>query len=1021
MYISQVNQEILKMISQILKEKIQGLKFAQMNNFTSELNAETIGALIIKENNFIFQNFLNEQIKLKTQNQNNIEYVLQDFSKNDQTQIKQNFKIYEDAYKKSLGEWQNGIITKNGIIQDIKQLASQFQENYKNQYLNSQQIYWSVKQIEDLINILALVASYWSVDCCKTSQDTLRYLHAVQATAIMIQLSIEQSEEKKKVINKFVEIKTGEGKSIVIGITAVIFALIGFEVNCCCYSELLKNRDETSFNSIFKQLELQNKVKYYSLEKLMERVINDPKDLRDQLKLIIEDNKKSQQISNQYIKKDILIIDEVDNLFHKDFITKTYPIACTYTNQSIKQLFWLIWHKKNIDLETVKESQEYKQLFDQNPFLTKLQDFFDQRIQSMLSDLKKFESHKYDIYFNAEKSEKQICYLTPYGPEINIVKGYLTSFAHIAEYENYTITENQMNEKLKFFINSGIFSYAQIPKSFKLILGVSGTINQMSQQIKNLAQKEYDIQKMVILPSIYQNRNEKFKYDKERDTIIKDNQTQQFLEIKEQIDQVISQNRTVLVFFYNDNQLQEFNKLFPIKNVQILNDKSQDIDFTIMKATQQGMATLCTRQYGRGWDFITTSSDLNELGGIHVIQAFFSEDSSEFQQIQGRTARQDQCGSFSLIINKQNILDEFQLNQSDFENRNSYQVIENIIKKLQEQQSQKIITELKESLVNHNKSVELKKYLDNFSQDNYQKITEILSYLNKIADKTENKVSCLNFYTEYAGQIGKFENNNKKIEYDDDQNAKNIKLAKENSCSNINLLIGVFYQDRKFYEQVQKNTQDSLKSIGYNKCKLVNKEKDFINLIEEYDQVWVISNEYFNDKGYEQQFTTKIKNHIKQCKGLMIFADNHPFTLHANLILQDIDFGIYNKIPIKIQLAGNDDGCQILRAGKAYTQQEFTNHLITTGLNNIYEGNSICYPEIVSNTPKDIFGNLNIIGVSSANKPCIFVLDGQRKRGRIGFDCGFTKFMDEYWNKAGNQKFIQNIYTWLCWLEKQNI
>jgi len=44
---------------------------------------------------------------------------------------------------------------------------------------------------------------------------------------------------------------------------------------------------------------------------------------------------------------------------------------------------------------------------------------------------------------------------------------------------------------------------------------------------------------------------------------------------------------------------------------------------------------------------------------------------------------------------------------------------------------------------------------------------------------------------------------------------------------------------------------------------------------------------------------------------------------------------------------------------------QFGPHAITTGLNSIYEGITICYPQIISATPAGEYGSLEVIGTSS--------------------------------------------------------
>ena len=69
----------------------------------------------------------------------------------------------------------------------------------------------------------------------------------------------------------------------------------------------------------------------------------------------------------------------------------------------------------------------------------------------------------------------------------------------------------------------------------------------------------------------------------------------------------------------------------------------------VKKASYEGYVVLCTRTFGRGTDFYQ-SEKLEEAGGIHVIQTFFTEDFAEEVQIRGRTRRQGNPGSFEMIL-----------------------------------------------------------------------------------------------------------------------------------------------------------------------------------------------------------------------------------------------------------------------------------------------------------------------------------------------------------------------------------
>lgn len=59
--------------------------------------------------------------------------------------------------------------------------------------------------------------------------------------------------------------------------------------------------------------------------------------------------------------------------------------------------------------------------------------------------------------------------------------------------------------------------------------------------------------------------------------------------------------------------------------------------------------------------FFCKDETVQKNGGIHVIQAFFSDDPSEEIQIQGRTAHQGKRGSYQLILLESDLEDKLGL------------------------------------------------------------------------------------------------------------------------------------------------------------------------------------------------------------------------------------------------------------------------------------------------------------------------------------------------------------------------
>jgi preprotein translocase subunit SecA len=122
------------------------------------------------------------------------------------------------------------------------------------------------------------------------------------------------------------------------------------------------------------------------------------------------------------------------------------------------------------------------------------------------------------------------------------------------------------------------------------------------------------------------------------------------------------------VFFESFERMTEFQQSESYRQVidktavNILSEKtSKDVRAHIIKkAATAGRVTLVTKVFGRGTDFISRDTQLNDRGGTHIVQTFLSEMLSEEIQIQGRTARQGQEGSYSLVLLKEDALEEFE-------------------------------------------------------------------------------------------------------------------------------------------------------------------------------------------------------------------------------------------------------------------------------------------------------------------------------------------------------------------------
>jgi hypothetical protein len=81
---------------------------------------------------------------------------------------------------------------------------------------------------------------------------------------------------------------------------------------------------------------------------------------------------------------------------------------------------------------------------------------------------------------------------------------------------------------------------------------------------------------------------------------------------------------------------------------------------------------------------------------------------------------------------------------------------------------------------------------------------------------------------------------------------------------------------------------------------------------------------------------------------------------------------------------------------------------VFAGINSLYEGHTICYPE----TP----GKLQTLATGTDGKTCIGCMDRTQEGGRVILDTGFTKLYLQ-WDSAGQARYVVNACVYLTDIE----
>ena len=531
---------------------------------------------------------------------------------------------------------------------------------------------------QQIPHVLAAIFAWWTIEfylrlkrrggaAVVGNAAKLRHANNGQVVCILRLLGATSSGSMVDLQNHLAEVPTGEGKSVIIGVLATTLGLYGYRVDCACYSSMLSSRDYDDFVPMFKSFGLLDKIRYGTFDTLSEHLIMEQHgDLRSAARDLLS-NKKQTHATPSAGSPRVLICDEVDVFCSEAFFGGSYSPLLKLQNDQIAALMRYIWsvRRGSFDLRTIRAHQSYKDVLSSGVLAPQYE---------WLLQRAAHEMHK-AAHDHGSKSQQQ--YIVREGKIAYRLEGrdeysawwsyqYETNAAYLYEAETGKISEAQLVQELAIHVRCGEFSYAKLPKAFKYILGVTGTLDEskLPPQMHDVLRRDLNIKHFTYCPSMYHAQTRDWEPKEKAYVQLANDSEEHFHLLVEEIKtrlkplKAVSDQRSVIVFFRDVKELNSFRDSSYFSTfrdaAQVLTEitaATRDERENIIKATaRQGMVTLATRTYGRGTDFKIFDDRMEDCGGLHVLQTFFSRDLSEFIQIQGRCARQGNRGSYSMVL-----------------------------------------------------------------------------------------------------------------------------------------------------------------------------------------------------------------------------------------------------------------------------------------------------------------------------------------------------------------------------------
>ena len=246
-------------------------------------------------------------------------------------------------------------------------------------------------------------------------------------------------------------------------------------------------------------------------------------------------------------------------------------------------------------------------------------------------------------------------------------------------------------------------------------------------------------------------------------------------------------------------------------------------------------------------------------------------------------------------------------------------------------------------------------------------------------------------YTKYAGQqripgaITDEFGNPKGTQYD---------LIENNVFSDCVVAVLHLYTGEGFNFQLP---EQALKEKGFkvHRWKSVPGIHEFVEVLDDACQLWIVSNttQYLSAKHLQE-----IRAFFDSGRGIYIWGDNDPYHADANYIINSL-FGC--------SMQGNTLGDRVVQPQSRQGKSGFVSHLITTGLEYLYEGITIA---TIHNPFK-----LQPLMYGSAGNLVVAIYDKDGKRAIV--DGGFTRLFNK-WDTAGTGRYVKNAAGWLVNYER---
>ncbi|CAF3824593.1 unnamed protein product [Rotaria sp. Silwood1] len=238
---SMFDTKINGMIDDVLKSYKTQQSSLILSQLTMALEKTDVGSRLIAEHSSLSAEDWRKR-REKMQKQDDLDYVIGELEGDDVSKdvLRSRYKTFRQMYDELISTILASFNPKTEKEPNIEVLITQTKVLLGTVAQKVNDITWDYSFRDKIPELLADIFAVWTLKNTQhynamrgtnASQAYLLMPHVAQVIAIFRILGLGYEK---------IQIGTGEGKSVVMAITACVFALVGLDVNCSCYSEYLK-------------------------------------------------------------------------------------------------------------------------------------------------------------------------------------------------------------------------------------------------------------------------------------------------------------------------------------------------------------------------------------------------------------------------------------------------------------------------------------------------------------------------------------------------------------------------------------------------------------------------------------------------------------------------------------------------------------------------------------------------------------------------------------------------------------